>query len=135
MDDGTSETCDFLRERGWRSQRVGDKDLWFFGEDPEGLPFEQALICAQRDGSDRDRQLRMGTANVRCNRCGASCRVVSRTGDFHGYYGLIDASFTTGFFSESLPDGKRYTFSLCEACLSAMFRDFAIPPAERDSVW
>lgn len=64
--------------------------------------------------------------DVLCNKCGKSCRS-NDSGDF---YGLIEVSFSTGYFSPKLPDGSTYTFSLCEECLDEMFREFKIQPIE-----
>ena len=67
--------------------------------------------------------------DVICNKCGSSCRPSNEVPDF---YGLIEASFTTGYESVALPDGKEYTFSLCESCIAELFKSFAINPEEKD---
>lgn len=67
--------------------------------------------------------------DVICNKCSKSCRPSNEVPDF---YGLIEASFTTGYFSEALPDGARYTFSLCEECLAELFKEFQISPEEME---
>lgn len=74
----------------------------------------------------------------RCNKCGELCTTPSLETHLalhpnnsergREWYGLIDTDFTTGYFSDSLPDGHKYTFSLCEDCLKALFATFAIPP-------
>lgn len=65
--------------------------------------------------------------DVICNKCEKSCRPSKEVPDF---YGLIEASFSTGYFSEALPDGMRYSFSLCEECLAELFKSFKISPEE-----
>jgi len=64
-------------------------------------------------------------SDVICNKCGQSCRPSEEVPDF---YGLIEASFTTGYESKALPDGVCYSFSLCEGCLAKLFDTFQIKP-------
>lgn len=73
----------------------------------------------------------------RCNKCGELCTTPSLETDLamhpangreREWYGLIDAEFTTGYFSDALVDGHKYTFSMCEPCLKALFETFTIPP-------
>jgi hypothetical protein len=66
--------------------------------------------------------------DVICNKCGKSCRPSKEVPDF---YGLIEASFTTGYESAALPDGSIYTFSLCENCLAELFETFQIEPEKK----
>lgn len=66
--------------------------------------------------------------DVICNKCGKSCRPSDEVPDF---YGLIEASFSTGYESKALPDGMSYTFSLCEECLAELFDSFQIEPEEK----
>jgi len=67
--------------------------------------------------------------DVVCNKCSKSCRPNKEVSDF---YGLIEASFATGYESEALPDGVTFTFSLCEECLAEMFKGFSIEPEKEE---
>lgn len=58
---------------------------------------------------------------VYCNRCGESCGLPDADGCPHG---LIEATVHGGYHSKLLVDQERYTFSLCEPCLFAMFATF-----------
>ncbi len=59
--------------------------------------------------------------DVLCNKCGLSL--------FNNYNheGLVEADFTGGYASK-LGDMNRYRFSICEACLIALFDTFKIDP-------
>lgn len=67
--------------------------------------------------------------DVICNKCKKSCRPNDEVSDF---YGLIEASFSTGYYSQDLPDGVVYSFSLCEECLSELFKSFQIEPETKE---
>jgi hypothetical protein len=54
-----------------------------------------------------------------CNNCGDT---------IHKQYGLINISYTGGYFSDHLIDLHEYKFSLCEKCLKLLFCNFHIPP-------
>lgn len=64
------------------------------------------------------------TTDILCNRCGESCK-----GDLN-FNGLIEAQVVGAYDSTSLLDNVIYTFSMCEKCLSEMFRYFAHQPQE-----
>ena len=67
----------------------------------------------------------------RCNKCGGECRLPEGPEQIgSGLYGLIDATFTTGFFSKALDDLQRFKFSLCESCVRELMLSFVVP-AER----
>lgn len=68
---------------------------------------------------------------VRCNMCENSL-IKGEEYTFKDYYGLINATFTTGYYSDDFPDGFRYTFSLCESCLRTLFCKFKIQPNKKD---
>jgi hypothetical protein len=61
--------------------------------------------------------------DVTCNMCGNTC--IDSQGA--NYEGLIDARIQGGFDSK-LGDGIEYGFSLCEDCLSELFKKFKHPP-------
>lgn len=46
------------------------------------------------------------------------------------FYGLIEATVSGGYKSDSLSDGTTYTFSLCENCLDELFNQFKVPVDE-----
>jgi hypothetical protein len=70
----------------------------------------------------------MAELSLLCNQCGSECRLpAGPTGSGSSLYGLIDASFTTGYFSEVLDDCERFTFSLCEPCVKALMLGFKLP--------
>lgn len=66
--------------------------------------------------------------DIICNKCGNSCRPGE---DVPDYYGLVEATFTTGYESTHFDDYWKYTFSLCEGCLFEFFSRFKIP-AEKE---
>lgn len=63
--------------------------------------------------------------DIICNKCGESCKDSSGM----NYEGLIEASVEGGYASK-LGDTVRYTFSLCENCLSALFDTFKFDPSK-----
>ena len=68
-----------------------------------------------------------------CNKCEGSCSPTnsSDSAKYGNNYGLINASFTSGYDSISqFEDLNRFTFSLCEHCLSEMFSTFRIKPKQ-----
>lgn len=65
------------------------------------------------------------TKEIICNKCGLSCK---KSNDCNDFYGLIESSVTGGYFSDFLEDDIKYTFSLCEKCLSEIFTAFKEPP-------
>lgn len=67
------------------------------------------------------------TEDIFCNKCGESCREDTLPEDVAGFYGLIEARVTGGYFSPALEDMTCYDFSLCEKCLKQLFDDFRIP--------
>jgi Fe-S-cluster containining protein len=66
--------------------------------------------------------------DIICNKCGGSCCTKFDPIENTDFYGLIEASFSTGYFSQHLPDGFIYSFSLCEKCLAELFKSFKIEP-------
>ena len=75
---------------------------------------------------------------VTCNRCGEVATTPSQEKAMLGtggprersWYGLIEASFETGYFSDVLPDSTIYTFSLCEPCVKELMSTFKHPAEE-----
>lgn len=64
-----------------------------------------------------------------CNGCGGGLvPLEAATAGIDDDYGLLDASFSTGYFSTSFPDGETLTFSLCEPCLKHLVDGFVVPP-------
>lgn len=119
----------YLRSRGWH-EHLG---WWYDRPNPKktgcGLTLDNAVRVATRRDAELDEKtgLKDGTVEVRCNKCGKSCRITDGV-DFVGYYGLIKASFSTGYFSPKLPDGCVYKFSMCEHCLDKLMKTFIIDP-------
>lgn len=70
------------------------------------------------------------TEDVLCNKCGNSLKI----GHFNEFYGLVEVEFSTGYFSNALPDGMIYSFSLCEPCLEKLFKEFKLPPTEKEYI-
>lgn len=68
-----------------------------------------------------------------CNRCGKS-QMPGKDQNVDDIYGLPPTYITAGYFSEAFDDGKRFGFSLCEACLKKIFSEFTIPPDEEDTL-
>lgn len=81
---------------------------------------------------------------IHCNKCGEMCTTPTlelheqRHGAFgnsrRDWYGLIEVGFTTGYFSDVLPDGTAYRFSLCEPCVKELMNTFKIPAEEEDYI-
>lgn len=74
---------------------------------------------------------------VHCNKCGELCTTPHQETCLNGssrrdWYGLIEVGFTTGYFSEVLPDGLSYRFSLCEPCVKELMNTFKIPAEEQE---
>ncbi len=71
--------------------------------------------------------------DIICNKCGETMLKTVGPWDEHGeFYGLQEASFSTGYLSKDFPDGKVYSFSMCEPCLKWLFELFELPPSERE---
>ena len=69
---------------------------------------------------------------IHCNKCGQPCSP-NNLRSLHecNNYGLINASFTSGFDSvPELEDLNRFTFSMCEVCLVKLFSSFRIKPKQ-----
>lgn len=74
-------------------------------------------------------------AEVRCNKCGELCSTASQERaltNSRDWYGLIEVGFTTGYFSDVLPDGMCYRFSLCEPCVKELMNTFKFPAEEEE---
>lgn len=67
---------------------------------------------------------------IHCNKCGKSCAITigPATDPEIKYLGLIETAVTGDSYSSFLEEENRYTFSLCEECVSLMFSSFKIPP-------
>lgn len=66
--------------------------------------------------------------DIRCNKCGGTCKVESAPGQ----YGLIKQVVCGGYGSTALSDMTEYHFSMCEQCLSDLFKSFLLPVIERE---
>ncbi len=78
------------------------------------------------------------TVDIICNKCGESCIPEHCRDGNHGpgsFYGLIEASFTSGYCSPTLPDGNSYSFSICETCMAEIFKTFKIAPEEQEALF
>jgi hypothetical protein len=75
------------------------------------------------------------TKDVLCNKCGESLRPPFDSNFPGDYYGLVEVGFSTGYLSKELPDGYWYTFSLCEKCLSELFKTFKHPPLKESEIF
>ena len=62
------------------------------------------------------------TKDILCNKCGESLYIKFGEG-IGNYEGLIEA-YVCGGFSALLGDEVGYNFSLCEKCLSELFKTF-----------
>lgn len=66
--------------------------------------------------------------DILCNKCGESC--ATSTSD-HGWQrsfdGLLEVEVHAGYWSKVLGDGFRTKFSLCEMCVSELFKTFKLP--------
>jgi hypothetical protein len=65
---------------------------------------------------------------VDCNKCGKSCAKPENDAQLQCNYGLNNASFTTGYFSDVFEDLNKITFSMCEECLFELFLTFKVMP-------
>jgi len=66
------------------------------------------------------------TEDILCNSCGESCK-----GE-RNFNGLIEAQVVSSYDSTHLTYTNEYCFSLCEKCLSKMFKKFKISPNVND---
>lgn len=64
--------------------------------------------------------------DIICNMCGQSLW------DWYNYNGLVETEIVAGPDSTHLNDLSTYTFSLCESCLTKVFRLFIIQPEIKD---
>lgn len=66
-----------------------------------------------------------------CNKCGKSCckPLDNDPPNIQSNYGLNNAQFTTGYFSECFEDLIEITFSICEECL---FNTFKVMPKTKE---
>jgi hypothetical protein len=131
----------YLLKAGWtRTNYAEFGESWRSPRSNVGLPLQNALEDEFRHQEDEKRkeEIRAGTAEVLCNKCGGDMRTKRIADDgvefFTGYYGMIDASVSGGFLSEHLDDVTTYRFSLCEKCLAELFGSFAHPPRV-DKYW
>ena len=81
------------------------------------------------------------TQNVLCNLCGGSCKTGNsgdrldkkgglaegKKAEYNIYSGLLETEVYGGYFSSRLEDATSYKFSLCEDCLTKMFKKFKVP--------
>lgn len=79
-----------------------------------------------------NRDLSPTNKTILCNKCEQPCSPNNLLSlDEGNNYGLINASFTSGF--DSVPefeDLNRFTFSMCEVCLVKLFSSFRIKPKQ-----
>ena len=74
----------------------------------------------------------MNHTPIICNKCGKSCAKPENDEPLQCNYGLIDATFTAGYFSEVFEDLDKITFSICEECLFELFLTFKIMPEAQE---
>lgn len=73
--------------------------------------------------------------DVICNKCGKTCmKVLVKESNLKEPYGLVEETVTGGYWSDDLEDLTKYTFSLCEKCLSELFDSFVVP-VEKDDLY
>jgi len=77
------------------------------------------------------------TDEIRCNKCGELCSTPSQerhvlNGGNRCWYGLIEAKFTTGYFSDVLDDMQAYSFSLCEPCVKELMASFKLSAEQKE---
>lgn len=74
------------------------------------------------------------TKDILCNKCGDSL-VPEGSQSSDDFYGLVETIVTGGYFSTHLIDGATYTFSLCEGCLSELFKTFKYPTYQNNHLF
>ncbi len=71
--------------------------------------------------------------DIICNKCGGLCSLPQDKSDpGTDNYGLNNASFVAGYYSEKFMDLDKITFSICEECLFELFLTFKIPPEAQE---
>lgn len=65
------------------------------------------------------------TTDIICNNCGNSCK--TSYDKMESYEGLLEITVQGSYWTKKLSDCANYTFSLCENCLSEMFKNFKVP--------
>mgnify|MGYP003508708525 CR=1 FL=1 len=129
------EMRNFLLTQGWFLDRLaGTVELWKTADNEMHCSLKAAYTLANnaKQARLRKEEIAAGTAKIRCNKCSNMLAKFTKnedgTEDCVGYYGIVNAFYKTGFWSENLPDGQRYIFSLCEECLAALFQTFKHEP-------
>jgi hypothetical protein len=97
----------------------------------------------EKENRDLETYMENREGPILCNMCGQDCakyetfgKKLGEEGDPKernvGYYGLINANLSGGFFSENdmICDLTTYNFSICEDCMGKIFKQFKIPPKE-----
>ncbi len=69
--------------------------------------------------------------DILCNKCGNTL-----ADEYQDWYGIVEYTYNGGWSSSNkkgskLHDLGRYTFSLCEPCMSTLFDSFKIPVEHR----
>jgi hypothetical protein len=67
---------------------------------------------------------------IRCNKCGKSCKSKEDPSNFYGLF----AEVTGHFYSPCLEDCQTYKFDICEACLVKLFKTFKVPVEKENSL-
>lgn len=132
----------FLVRQGWRRTSVmrttgllAGIEFWAKERDGPGsvqtsLAYKYEIMNQEREKRESEKDA--GVAEIRCNKCGTDLRSLDTTEDgrtiCNGYFGLVDATVSGGYFSEHLSDCTNYRFSLCEKCLVALFDTFKTLP-------
>lgn len=129
----SDDEAKYLTDKGWTVEMVplgdGKIPMW---QSPDGLSMSLALaLPCQKNRDARLERIAVRTRrdDIFCNKCGDNLKVMDGD-DCVGYYGLVFAELTTGYWSKHLPDTHRYIFSMCEKCMAELFKTFMIPPLD-----
>lgn len=137
------EKTQFVVSRGWTFSRLFVKKdspgitMWEAPKDKHpdshGMSLELAYHAAFGEFAEEIRAKAMKAKElILCNKCGEDVAkyYTHKDGEKRnvGYYGLVNAQFSTGYESKDLPDCNLYHFSICEKCMAALFQTFKIPP-------
>lgn len=127
----------FITENGWVLNKRGDLACDMYSNNKKnvlGITLEMAYEMEYQDKLTKQRKedMQEGKIKIICNKCGDDCQKLDSDMDGNefsvGYYGLIDAEVSGGYYSDHLSDCVNYKFSLCEKCVKEMFDTFKVKP-------
>lgn len=125
-----------LLKAGWTVESHdfygGKLEGWSAPGEDTGRTMDAAYrsLCYRINADKEKQQMNDGKLKIPCNKCGKETGKIDHKHHV-GYYGLVNAKVTGGYWSEDLSDCVEYKFSLCEKCLAELMLSFKIPVQQR----